>query len=53
MLLESRRAFDDIVSRRVGDSAERAELDALVQHGEANDAAVKRFEEYLDLTANV
>jgi acyl-CoA dehydrogenase len=53
VLLESRRAFDDIVSRRVGDSAERAELDALVQHGEANDAAVKRFEEYLDLTANV
>ena len=34
------------------DAAARAELDELVQEGQANDEAVKRFEEYLDLTAN-
>ena len=52
VLLESRRQFDDIVSRRLS-GAERAEIDGLVQQGEANDAAVKRFEEYIELTANV
>jgi acyl-CoA dehydrogenase len=52
VLLEGRRQFDDIVGRRLGPS-ERAEVDALVQHGDANDAAVKRFEEYIELTANV
>jgi acyl-CoA dehydrogenase len=52
VLLESRRQFDDIVSRRLT-GAERAEIDGLVQQGEANDAAVKRFEEYIELTANV
>ena len=50
-LLESRRAFDQIVSRRL-DPAAQEELSALVQHGQANDEAVKRFEEYLELTAN-
>ena len=50
-LLESRRAFDEIVSRRLDPSAQE-ELSALVQHGQANDEAVKRFEEYLELTAN-
>jgi hypothetical protein len=51
-LLDSRRAFDSIVQRRL-DPSERQDLDALVQEGQANDDAVKRFEEYLDLTANV
>ena len=49
---EWKRQFDDIVSRRLS-GAERAEIDGLVQQGEANDAAVKRFEEYIELTANV
>jgi acyl-CoA dehydrogenase len=52
VLLESRRRFEEIVAERL-DAGQRAELDALVQVGHANDAAVKRFEEYLDLTANV
>jgi acyl-CoA dehydrogenase len=52
VLLESRRQFEEIVARRL-DAAERAELDELVQDGHANDAAVKRFEEYLELTADV
>ena len=43
-LLESRRAFDEIVSRRLDPSAQE-ELSALVQHGQANDEAVKRFAE--------
>ena len=34
-------------------AAEQEELSALVQEGEANDDAVKRFAEYLELTANV
>jgi acyl-CoA dehydrogenase len=50
-LLESRREFDKVVNRRLDPSA-REELSALVQRGQANDEAVKRFEEYLDLTAN-
>jgi acyl-CoA dehydrogenase len=50
-LLDSRRAFDQIVSRRLDPSAQE-ELNALVQRGQASDEAVKRFEEYLELTAN-
>ncbi len=50
-LLESRREFDKIVNRRL-DPSGREELSALVQQGQANDEAVKRFEEYLELTAN-
>ena len=52
VLLESRRRFEEMTARRL-DAPARAELDALVQRGQANDAAVKRFEEYLDLTADV
>src|SRR5205085_9338353 len=52
VLLESRRRFEEIVAQRLTPT-DRAELDQLVQHGHANDAAIKRFEEYLDLTANV
>jgi hypothetical protein len=51
-LLESRERFDEIVRERVG-AGDREELNALVQRGEANDDAVKRFAEYLELTANV
>ena len=51
VLLESRRRFEEIVADRLSPSS-RAELDELVQAGHANDAAVKRFEEYLELTAN-
>ena len=40
-----------MVNRRLDPSA-REELSALVQRGQANDEAVKRFEEYLELTAN-
>jgi acyl-CoA dehydrogenase len=51
-LLENRRAFDDIVDRRLG-AGDHDDLDALVQRGPANDDAVRRFEEYLDATANL
>ncbi len=51
-LLNHRRQFDAIVSRRIPDADGRAEIDAIVQEGPANDEAVKRFEEYLDATAN-
>jgi hypothetical protein len=50
--MESRKRFDDIVARRV-EPGDRAELDALVQQGQANDDAVARFEEYITLTADV
>jgi hypothetical protein len=52
VLLESRRRFEEIVGARL-DAEDRAELNELVQRGHANDDAVKRFEEYLELTANV
>jgi acyl-CoA dehydrogenase len=52
VLLESRQRFEEIVAERLS-ASERAELDELVQDGHANDAAVKRFQEYLELTANV
>jgi hypothetical protein len=52
VLLDSRRQFDEIVERRLS-ASDRAELDALVQQGQANDEAVKRFEEYIELTATV
>jgi acyl-CoA dehydrogenase len=52
VLMESRKRFDDIVARRV-EPGDRAELDALVQQGQANDDAVARFEEYITLTADV
>jgi hypothetical protein len=51
-LLESRRKLDAIAARRL-DPSDREALDALVQQGEANDDAVKRFGEYLELTAYV
>jgi len=51
-LLNQRRQFDDMVARRIPGVSGRAEIDALVQQGPANDEAVKRFEEYLDATAN-
>jgi acyl-CoA dehydrogenase len=51
-LMESRERFDQIVRERVA-AGEQEELNALVQQGEANDDAVKRFAEYLELTANV
>ncbi len=51
-LLNSRRAFDANVDRRLGASGHE-DLDALVQHGPASDEAVRRFEEYLDATANL
>jgi acyl-CoA dehydrogenase len=51
-LLESRERFDQIVRERVA-AGEQEQLNALVQQGEANDDAVKRFAEYLELTANV
>jgi acyl-CoA dehydrogenase len=52
VLMESRKRFDDIVARRV-EPGDRAELDALVQQGQANDDAVARFEKYITLTADV
>ncbi len=51
-LLDSRRAFDGIVARRLG-SADHADLDTLVETGPANDNAVRGFEEYLEATANL
>ncbi len=51
-LLNHRREFDALVARRIPDAGGQAELNALVQEGPANDEAVKRFQEYLDATAN-
>ncbi|MGD9797093.1 MAG: acyl-CoA dehydrogenase family protein, partial [Acidimicrobiia bacterium] len=51
-LLNHRREFDAIVARRLPDPAAQAEVLAYVQGGPASDDAVKRFEAYLDATAN-
>jgi acyl-CoA dehydrogenase len=51
-LLESRRTFDGMVDRRLG-PGDHDDLDTMVQQGPANDDAVKRFEAYLDATANI
>lgn len=51
-LLKHRREFDAIVERRLSDPADRAEIMEYVQEGEANDENIKRFEAYLDATAN-
>jgi alkylation response protein AidB-like acyl-CoA dehydrogenase len=51
-LVEHRRRFDQMVDERISDAADREQLGRLLQDGPASDEAVKRFEEYLELTAN-
>jgi acyl-CoA dehydrogenase len=51
-LVEHRRQLDGMVAARLADASEREQLNRVIQEGPASDEAVKRFEEYLELTSN-
>lgn len=49
-LVEARKAFDEILARRVPDPAQREAFGAVLERSEGNDEQIKKMQEYLDVT---
>ena len=52
VMVERRKQYDNLVARRVTTDEGRRQMHELVNQGQANDAAVERFAEYLEATAD-